>query len=162
MKNVLLGLALLVTTAAAEPNASGDIPDTQAFVTYHGAGYSVLVPEGWARTQRGAAVIFTWSADGEAVDTAVSGNAAATLHARYGAQGAVTMRSTTLGGSKVVVATFTSQSKPDPVTGKTVRLDDRAYLFSGHGRRALLVLWAPAGSDNADQWKKIAESFRWS
>ena len=162
MKNVLLSLALLVTTGAAEPNAGGDIPDTQAFVTYRGPGYSVLVPEGWARTQRGSAVIFTWNADGEAIDTAVSGNVAATLHARYGAQGTVTTRSTTLGGSKAVVATFSSQSKPDPVTGKTLRLDDRAYVFSGHERRAMLVLWAPAGSDNADQWKKISESFRWS
>src|SRR3954453_3097418 len=45
----------------AETSPPGDIPDNQAFVAYSppGAGYSVKVPEGWARTARGGAVTFT-------------------------------------------------------------------------------------------------------
>ena len=29
------------------------------------------------------------------------------------------------------------------------------------GKMAILILWAPIGADNADQWKLISESFRW-
>ena len=60
-----------VATTPAESNAAnsaGDIPDTQAFVTYAGPGYSVLVPEGWARTQRGSRVTFTANANSESID----------------------------------------------------------------------------------------------
>ena len=38
---------------APETNPPGDIPDSQAFVTYTSpAGFSLKVPEGWALTQR--------------------------------------------------------------------------------------------------------------
>src|SRR4051794_21026165 len=45
----------------AEVSPAGDIPDNQAFVAYRppGAGYSVKVPEGWARSASGRAVAFT-------------------------------------------------------------------------------------------------------
>jgi hypothetical protein len=156
-----------VPTTAAESNAAanaGDIPDTQAFVTYNGPGYSVLVPEGWSRVQRGSAVTFTWNANGEAIDTTATRDLVAVealLRAHYGAMGRSSMRSATIGGSAVTVLSFSSNSKPNPVTGKKLRLDNQAYLFSGHGRRAMLVLWAPAGADNVDQWKNISASFRW-
>src|SRR3954471_10269724 len=44
-----------------EVNPAGDIPDNQAFVAYSppGGGYSVKVPEGWARTRAGAVTSFT-------------------------------------------------------------------------------------------------------
>src|SRR3954471_5752275 len=51
---------------AANPNAPevsppGDIPDNQAYVRYAppGGGYSVKVPEGWARTAGSGAETFT-------------------------------------------------------------------------------------------------------
>src|SRR5437879_4117008 len=44
-----------------EVNPAGDIPDNQVFVVYTppSGGFSVKVPEGWARTEAGGAVTFT-------------------------------------------------------------------------------------------------------
>ncbi|MDB5070482.1 MAG: PsbP [Candidatus Eremiobacteraeota bacterium] len=151
------------TTAAEgnQANSAGDIPDTQAFVTYAGPGYSVLVPEGWSRTQRGSTTTFTWNANGETIDVGKSSDSAAMLRGRFGAFGPITFRRATIGGAAVTVARFTSRSAPNAVTGKSVGLENEAYVFDRGGRRAVLVLSAPAGADNVDQWKKISESFRW-
>jgi hypothetical protein len=48
------------TAVATEDNPPGDIPDNQAFVTYRSAvgGYSVSMPEGWARKEDGPNVSF--------------------------------------------------------------------------------------------------------
>ncbi|MDB5026586.1 MAG: PsbP [Candidatus Eremiobacteraeota bacterium] len=161
IKELLAGAALVATLGAAETPGAGDIPDTQAFVTYAGPGYSVLVPEGWARTQRGSIVTFTSSNNGEAIDAAPLADVIAELRTRFGATGPVTLHRTTIGGAPVTVATFTSNSAPNPVTGKRVKLEDAAYVYQRGAKRAVLVLWAPVGADNADQWKKISGSFRW-
>jgi hypothetical protein len=63
-------------------------------------------------------------------------------------------------GSAVLVD-YSSNSDPDPVTGKQVRLEDNAYLFYKDGKLATLVVWAPQGADNVDQWQQMAQSFRW-
>src|SRR5947209_4709907 len=44
-----------------EVSPAGDIPDNQAYIAYSppGGGYSVKVPEGWARTSRAGATSFT-------------------------------------------------------------------------------------------------------
>jgi hypothetical protein len=163
VKNMLMvaaALATLATLAVADSNA-GDIPDTQAFVPYAGPGYTVLVPEGWSRAQRGSAVTFTWNANAETVEATKAGDPGATLRARYGATGPIAVRRDRVGGTPVTIATFASQSAPNPVTGKRVRLENAAYVFERGARRTLLVLSAPAGADNVDQWKKIAASFRW-
>ena len=141
-----------------QANSAGDIPDTQAFVTYAGPGYTVLVPEGWSRTQHGSAVTFTWNADGEQIETGVPGDLSAVLRA-HGANGNISVRRAS--GAASATATFASRSEPNAVTGKSVPLENQAYLFARNGRRALLLLWAPAGSDNVDQWNKISASFRW-
>ncbi|HZX02659.1 MAG TPA: hypothetical protein VFF46_06960, partial [Kribbella sp.] len=44
---------------ATESNPPGDIPDNQAYVAFQGAGFSVKVPEGWARTVTGTTTSFT-------------------------------------------------------------------------------------------------------
>ena len=121
----------------------------------------MLVPEGWSRVQRGSAVTFTWNADAETIEAGGTGDLKAALRARYGATGSIAARPSNVGGSPVTIATFASQSAPNPVTGKRVRLDNAGYVFERRGRRAILVLSAPAGADNADQWKKISASFRW-
>ena len=64
-------------------------------------------------------------------------------------------------GKAVVYVAYTSNSDPDPVTGKKVRLDNVTYYYYHQGTLAALTLWAPSGADNADQWKRISESFRW-
>jgi hypothetical protein len=61
----------------------------------------------------------------------------------------------------VVQLDYTSNSEPDPVTSKQVRLENNAYLFYKNGKLATLTLWAPLGADNVDQWQQMAQSFRW-
>ena len=56
---------------------------------------------------------------------------------------------------------YECESEVNPVTNKRIRLEDEAYAFYKNGRIAILILWAPVGADNADQWKLISESFRW-
>src|SRR4051812_23193328 len=45
----------------ADVSPAGDIPDNQAYVPYRppGGGYTVKVPEGWARSAQGGVVTFT-------------------------------------------------------------------------------------------------------
>lgn len=130
------------TVAAAAPrdaatNPPGDIPDTQAFVTYTSPeGYSVLVPEGWSRTVSGSTATFSSHYDGERVY----------VRRRSG---------------PAIPHAYVSSSPPDAVTGKSIRLEHNTYVYPHGARRAVLDLWAPQGSDNVDQWKKIAQSFRW-
>jgi hypothetical protein len=59
-----------------------------------------------------------------------------------------------------VLVDYASNSDPDPVTGKQVRLENNAYYFYQNGKLATLVLWAPQGADNVDQWQQMAQSFR--
>ncbi|ERR1700681_802349 len=171
MKRFLVALALSaaatacshpITAAAAEPpNSAGDIPDTQAFVTFVGPGYSVLVPEGWARTQRGSAVTFRSNANSEFIEVK-RGDDSYDLRARFHAIGPVKLQKhATLGTAPATLITFRSHSEPDPVTGKSTELENALYTSARHGLYATLLLSAPVGADNADQWKKIAQSFRW-
>jgi hypothetical protein len=64
-------------------------------------------------------------------------------------------------GSTVLVKS-TANSNPDPVTNKQVRLEQNIYLFFKDGKLATLMLWAPLGADNVDQWQRIAASFHWT
>jgi hypothetical protein len=64
-------------------------------------------------------------------------------------------------GGKAVVIKYTSNSDPNPVTNKRVRLEDISYVFFRNGQEAMLTVWAPQGADNVDQWNRMANSFRW-
>ena len=63
-------------------------------------------------------------------------------------------------GSSLFVK-YESESDINPVANKRVRLEDEAYAFYKSWKIAILILWAPVGADNTDQWKLISESFRW-
>ena len=77
-------------------------------------------------------------------------------------------------GKNATLVEYSSNSAADEVTGKKIRLENEAILFTAPTRpgmskersnatsSVLLILWAPAGSDNADQWNSIAHSFHWS
>src|SRR6476469_2544862 len=65
------------TAPATETNPAGDIPDTQAFVDYTPTqgGYTVQVPEGWARTDTGTAgtgTLFSDKYNSIQIDTAAA------------------------------------------------------------------------------------------
>ncbi len=148
--------------AAAQTNPPGDIPDTQAFVSYASpAGYSVLFPDGWSRSQDPSAVSFTSDYDGEQVAMLHGQSAAVHIRAAFAAVRGLESKRILIHGTPVTLYTFTSTSRPNQVTGRSIRLENNSYVFSKGPRSAVLDLWAPQGADNVDQWRKISQSFRW-
>lgn len=132
------------TTAAssdAESAATGDIPDNQAFLVYtnKAAGYSIRYPEGWARTGGGGDLTFSEKAN--VIHVVVKPGAAKSPE-----------------GEK---RTLTRRSAPDPVTGKSLRLNVDIYEFAKAGKVAVLELSTPEGVDNVDAYRLISESFKW-
>ena len=161
------------TAVAPEVNPLGDIPDTQAFIKYSNAAgtYQLEVPEGWARTQTGGNVSFVNKFDGVSVTVAPASTAptAASVRANEAKQiqsqgRAVTITNVSeasLPAGKAVVIKYTSNSEPNSVTNKRVRLENVAYVFYKNGKEEVLTMWAPQGADNVDQWNRMANSFRW-
>lgn len=165
-------VAATESAVAAEVNPPGDIPDTQAFVPYSSSssGYSIEVPEGWARTGDGASVTFVSKLDGVRIDVAPAASpltaaSAASEAKQIQAQGrAVNIASTsdvTLPSGKAVLIKYDSNSEPNNVTQKQVRLENEAYVVFKNGKRAIVTMWAPKGADNADQWHRMSRSFKW-
>lgn len=158
---------------APEVNPIGDIPDNQVFVTYLAAsgGYGIRVPEGWARTTSGTDVSFVDKYDG--VSVAITKMAPASSLEQVGNEQAATLKNsgkavqikritnTKIVSGPALLLTYESNSAPDPVTNKEVRLENNRYLISKNGQLAAVTLWAPLGADNVDQWNLIANSFGW-
>lgn len=157
----------------------GDIPDTQAFVKYTSAAgaYELDTPEGWARTENGAEVSFVDKLDGVKVMVidapapptvkSVQSNFIEVAHEQSARAVQVDrVEEVQLPSGKGVLVEYTSNSEPNPVTGKQVRLENNAYLIykvdsAGPGKLATVTLWAPVGADNVDQWQRMSQSFRW-
>jgi hypothetical protein len=157
-----------------EKNPPGDIPDDQVFVAYHSdaGGYTVDVPEGWARTESGPNVSFVDKLDSIAVEIissagaptvdSVEANDVPQLTSEVEAFEKVEVKALDLPAGKAVRIRYRANSPPDPVTGKKVRLEiDRFELFKD-GNLAVISLSAPAGSDNVDVWNQISSSFKWT
>ena len=158
---------------APEVNAAGDIPDNQVFVVYTppSGGFSVKVPEGWARTEAGGAVTFTDKLNRVRMET-VAAAAAPTVQSarqqevpaiqasvkRYEA-GKVTLV-TRKAGSAVLI-TYRADADPDPVTGKVVHDDVERYEFWKAGKTVILTLSGPQGADNVDPWRIVTDSLAW-
>jgi hypothetical protein len=148
MLALVLASAVNATALAQEGRNPGDIPDAQAFFVYRGAGFHVDVPEGWSRRTTPHGVIFalrTYSLEIETGGRPPGGGTRVQL------AHAVALRQTgrELGAS-------------DPVTGKRAQLERVRYVFSRNGRTVVLTLRGPAGADNADVWRRIADSFAWT
>jgi len=136
----------------ADVNSAGDIPDAQVFITYRAPGmYRIDVPEGWARVQRGSTVLFTSKLDGESISV-VRGKPS---------KDDVSGKPVTLPGGLAFVREYRSTAPPNAVTGKRIELASMRYAFVRARQVARLTLWAPSGAGNADQWRRIARSFRW-
>jgi hypothetical protein len=158
-----------ISSWGTEKNPPGDIPDDQIFVPYTSSvgGYSLKIPEGWARSEKGTDVNFTDKLDGIAVivDAVAATPTATDVIGRL----SKAERGFKIGGTKQITLPagqalqikYESESEPGQVTNKRIHLEDEAYVFHKNGKMAILILWAPAGADNADQWKLISESFRW-
>jgi hypothetical protein len=159
------------TAIAPEKNPPGDIPDSQVFIVYAGSKYALKVPEGWARTVSGPNVSFASKLDGVSV-TLTPAATAPTLDwvkAQYVPDLIKTGRAIevkdvsaeTLPEGPAVRIDYTSNSEPNAVTTKQIRLENARYLFFKSGSMAALDLYAPAGADNVDQWQLMSRSFAW-
>jgi hypothetical protein len=158
-----------ISGRAAEKNPPGDIPDDQVFIPYtsSASGYSLKVPEGWARSEKGSDVQFIDKFDGVAVivDATATPPTMKDVVTRLGKAEKVfkviSTKDIRLPAGSALLVKYESESEANPVTNKRIRLEDEAYAFYKNGKIAILILWAPVGADNADQWKLISESFRW-
>jgi len=159
-------------SGAPEVNAAGDIPDTQAFVAYTPAagGFSVKVPEGWARTDGPPGVTFTDKFNSVGVTT-VDAPTAPTVASAQAALPAIRSAVSNYEAGKVsavtrtagpgVLVTYRADSAVNAVTGKVIRLDVERYEFWKAGKQVVLTLSSPQGSDNVDPWRTVTDSLRW-
>ena len=159
---------------ASESNPVGDIPDNQVYVPYTSPDglFTVEVPEGWARTDAGNTVSFTDKLNTVTIqeltgrpqptpDSVVAGELAEVV-AHGGNVTVGKVEPVTLPAGPAIHATYSADSAPDPVTGRTVRDDVELFVFWRAGVEAQLTLSGPHGADNVDPWKKISTSFMWS
>lgn len=151
------------TPLPAESNPPGDIPDSQAFVPFTsvGSGIRIDVPEGWARSMRGRQLRFTDKFDGLSIVAGAHRPTVDSIKAGARAGRDFAPRTVELPAGPALVVSFTSNSDPDPVTDKRIRLENAAVVFLRGPKAVTVTLWAPLGSDNVDQWNRIERSFRW-
>lgn len=156
-----------------EANPPGDIPDSQVFIAYSSPlGFSLKVPEGWARSDPVDGVRFVDKYDSVELSVALAPSAPTVKTARSTEAAAlvkagravkiVSIKSLELPTGSTVVIAYTSNSEPNAVTNKQIRLENNRYLFFNAGQLVALNLSAPVGADNVDQWKLMAESFHWN
>lgn len=180
------GAVLFVALAAAcgggggsgdrgsETNAAGDIPDNQVFVAYAppAGGFSVKVPEGWARTEKVGAVTFTDRFNSVRIETVAAANAPTVQSVEGGEVGVIGAASVNFEAGRVsaitraagpaILVTYRADGPPDPVTAKVVPLDVERYEFWKDGREVVLTLSGPVGADNVDPWRTVSDSFAWA
>ncbi|MDQ4097762.1 MAG: hypothetical protein M3144_07850 [Actinomycetota bacterium] len=156
----------------AEVNTAGDIPDNQVFVPFASPDHTfqVSVPEGWARTTDGAAVVFTDKFNSVRVETAQRPVAPDPESARSdevpgiaGAPGFALQDVTPVirKAGPAVLIHYSANSAVDPVTGKSVMDSVERYEFWRNGQEVILTLAGPQGADNVDPWRTVTDSFRW-
>jgi hypothetical protein len=158
-------------SADATSAATGDIPDTQVFLvlTNKAGGYSMKYPEGW--TQIGSAGNVTFRDKNNLVRVQVAPGPAPTpasvtaqLNALKKSNPTLSFQApqaVTVGSSAAVKAVYTTQSAPDPVTGKRVKLTVDRYELARGGRVATVDLGTPIGVDNVDAYRMMIQSFKW-
>ncbi|MGY1496754.1 hypothetical protein ACW4TU_09080 [Streptomyces sp. QTS52] len=161
--------------APTESNPPGDIPDNQVFVAYRPTGgftgFTVKVPEGWARTDKGGATVFTDKLNSVTITTATASTAptVASVNSTVVQQlsGRVTkfaspkVSQVTRKAGPVVLLTYQGDSARDPVTGKVVRDAFERYAFARQGHEVDLTLSGPVNADNVDPWRTVSDSFAW-
>jgi hypothetical protein len=161
-----------VLAADTRSAATGDIPDNQVFLAYtnRAAGFSMKYPEGW--TESGAGHNVTLRDKNNLVHVVISTGAAPTAPSVAAQLRSLTHTNPTLAFSApvsvqlpfghAVKAVYATQSAPNPVTGKRVKLIVDRYAFGGSGKRIAVVdLGTPNGVDNVDAYRMMIESFRW-
>ena len=156
-----------------ENNPPGDIPDTQVFIDYRSPlGFTMKVPEGWARSDRVDGASFVDKLDGVIVSVSkatsaptlesVKSTAMPDLKIAERAVTVASVKAVKLPAGPAIRVVYTSNSEPNAVTNKQIRLENERYLYFKDGKLVTLELYAPKGADNVDQWQLMSESFRWN
>jgi hypothetical protein len=170
-------LGSLPASAAEKPvqpekNPPGDIPDTQVFIDYTSPeGFAIKVPEGWARSDRSDGASFVDKLDGVVVSVSsvaaaptvdsAKADYVAKLEASGRAVRVSAVKQVKLPAGAAIRIVYTSNSEPNAVTNRQVRLENERYLYFKDGKLVALELYAPKGADNVDQWQLMSSSFRW-
>ena len=175
-RGIFIPLALFVATlspamAQADTPSPGDIPDNQAFVRFTAPGYSLVAPEGWARTASGHQVTLADKYNSIRVEIrpvakaptvrSVTAVEVPLLRAQIAGFRAPKVTTLVRPAGRVVLVRYEARSRRNAVTGRTVVNDVERYEFWKSGRLAVVTLQAPHGSDNVDPWRTVTESFRW-
>ncbi|MET9357292.1 hypothetical protein ABZY14_30605 [Streptomyces sp. NPDC006617] len=162
--------------APTESNPPGDIPDNQVYVSYRPSGgsftgFTVKVPEGWARTGQGSTAVFTdklntvkitaASASSAPTTSSVTNTVVPQLRSRVSKFAAPKVSEVTRHAGRVVLLTYQGDSAKDPVTGKVVRDAFERYAFHRAGHEVDLTLSGPVTADNVDPWRIVSDSFAW-
>jgi hypothetical protein len=152
----------------ANAAATGDIPDNQVFLVFasRAAKYSMKYPEGWAQKGSGNAV--TFRDKNNIVRITVAPGKPPTRASVTSGVGWLTNatveqppQALTIADTPAYKVVYSTESAPNPVTGKRVSLVvDRYYLAKG-GRVAVVDLGTPRGVDNVDAYRLMIQSFRW-
>lgn len=177
---VMASVTVLVATTAAyaetavtpEVSPPGDIPDSQVFITFASPdGFSIKIPEGWARKDASHETVFADKYNRVALDTRDMPQALdmayakATLVPEIETQGRAVkvtgVKEVALKSGKAIWVAYDANSEPNDVTGKQIRQENERFYYAKAGKLVALSLTAPKGADNVDQWKLISSSFRW-
>jgi hypothetical protein len=168
-----IGLAVAQETAVApEKNPPGDIPDNQVFVQYTSPlGFGIKIPEGWSRAERPDGARFSdkyniidlaiAKADQPPTAASAATRQAAELKTAGRAVDIKSVKDVKLRSGPAVLISYVSNSDPNPVTNKQIRLEHERFLMFKNGTLVSLDLSAPLGADNVDQWKLMSNSFQW-
>jgi hypothetical protein len=157
--------------ADAKSAATGDIPDSQNFLTLktQHLAVSMIYPEGWT-VQEGATgasirdknnLVRIALSHGPAPTTAAVQAQLAALKRSTPSLTTGSVQTISLKSGPAVKATYTTQSAPNPVTGKQVTLMVDRYVLSHGPRVATVELGSPTGVDNKDAYKRMIGSFKW-
>jgi hypothetical protein len=155
-----------------EKNPPGDIPDNQVFIDYSSPlGFALKVPEGWARQDLPDGAAFADKYGRITVAQSAAANVANVETAKQTlvpeleksarAVKVTAVKSVKLPAGSAILVSYGSNSDPNAVTNKAVRLENDRYYFWKDGKLVTVNFSAPAGADNADQWDLMAKSFRW-
>ena len=151
--------------AEATAAATGDIPDNQVFLVFKNAqaGYSMKYPEGWAQSGSGGKV--TIRDKNNIVRIEIQPGPPPSL-AKIKSDLAATAivggpKNVTISGQSAIKVTYSTESAPNPVTGKRVTLVVDRYYVSHGSKVAIVDLGTAKGVDNIDAYRLMIESFRW-
>jgi hypothetical protein len=159
-------------SAEAQSAATGDIPDNQVFLVLDNARYSMKYPEGWTIKGSGSDRL-TISDKNNLVRVLIAPGPAPSPSSVASALSALRASNPTLtftaphpfalpASAQAVKAVYTTESAPNAVTGKRVKLIVDRYVVPGPGGRVATVdLGTPAGVDNVDAYRMMIHSFTW-